>query len=188
MRRQQSLGLRLKELFLNKDVQEYFALHYKTDFTIEEKKLVVEINEKDHDDRDPDYERRRQKELEILGYYFIRSNPDKPNFDEYQESLNQIKMFKMGRKNNTANNTRHEKYSIKNKTDKNWERNWNNEIILPTISDMKNTQSKIKPIKTGKEIGTMYCLGCKDYTDNIKSQKVKMINKVLQEKSNCVVC
>ena len=53
---------------------------------------------------------------------------------------------------------------------------------------MKSTQSKIKLIKTGKEIGTMYCLGCKDYTHNFKPQEVKMTNKVLREKSNCVVC
>ena len=53
---------------------------------------------------------------------------------------------------------------------------------------MKNTQSKIKPIKTRKEIGTAYCLGCKDYTHNFKPQEIKMTNKVLREKSNCVVC
>ena len=48
--------------------------------------------------------------------------------------------------------------------------------------------SKIKSIKTGKEIGTTYCLGCKDYTDDVKSQEVKMTNKVIREKSNCVIC
>ena len=53
---------------------------------------------------------------------------------------------------------------------------------------MKNTQSKIKPIKTGKELGTTYCLGCKDFTHNFRPQEVKMANKVLREKSNCVVC
>ena len=53
---------------------------------------------------------------------------------------------------------------------------------------MKNTQSKIKPIKTGKELGTTYCLGCKDFTHNFKPQQVKMSNKVLREESNCVVC
>ena len=52
---------------------------------------------------------------------------------------------------------------------------------------MKNTQSKIKPIKTGKQIGTRYCFGCKDYTQNFRPQEVKMTNKVLREKSNCVV-
>ena len=53
---------------------------------------------------------------------------------------------------------------------------------------MKNTQSKIKPIKIGKELGTTYCLGCKDFTHNFRSQEVKMTNKVLTEKFNCVVC
>ena len=53
---------------------------------------------------------------------------------------------------------------------------------------MKNTQSKINPINTGKNIGTTHCLGCKDYTDSFRPQKIKMINKVLREKSDCVVC
>ena len=47
---------------------------------------------------------------------------------------------------------------------------------------MKSTQSKIKPIKTGNEIGATYCFGCRDYTDNFKSQEVKMTNKVLRGK------
>ena len=53
---------------------------------------------------------------------------------------------------------------------------------------MKNAQSKIKPIKTGREIGTAYCLACKDQTDNFKPQEIKMKNKVLREKSNCAAC
>ena len=53
---------------------------------------------------------------------------------------------------------------------------------------MKNTQSKIKPIKFQKELGTTYCLGCKDFTHNFRPQEVKMTNKVLREKSNCVAC
>ena len=52
---------------------------------------------------------------------------------------------------------------------------------------MKNTQSKTKPIKLGKGLGTTYCLGCKDYTHNFRPQEVKMTNKVLRGKSNCVV-
>ena len=38
---------------------------------------------------------------------------------------------------------------------------------------MENTQSKIKTIKTGKEIGTTHSLGCKDYTDNFKPHELK---------------
>ena len=56
------------------------------------------------------------------------------------------------------------------------------------LQRMKNTQSKIKPIKTGKEIGAMYFLMCKDYTHNFEPQEVKMTDKVLREKSNCIFC
>ena len=52
---------------------------------------------------------------------------------------------------------------------------------------MKNTQLKVRAIKTRKELGTTYCLGCKDFTHNFSSQEVKMTNKVLREKSNWVV-
>ena len=52
---------------------------------------------------------------------------------------------------------------------------------------MKNTQSKINPTKTGKQSGRMYCFGCKDYTKNFRPQEVKMTNKILREKSHCVV-
>ena len=58
--------------------------------------------------------------------------------------------------------------------------------ILPDYKEWK-TQSKIKPIKTKKELGTTYCLGCKDF-NSFKPQEVEMKNKALREKSNCVVC
>ena len=53
---------------------------------------------------------------------------------------------------------------------------------------MKNARSKRKRVKTREKIGTTYRLGCKDYTDNFKPQQIKMTNKVLRKKSNCVVC
>ena len=62
LRKQQSLGLRLKKLFPNEDIiEEYFALHYRTDFTFKKHMLVVEIDEKGHVDRDPDYEIKKTK-------------------------------------------------------------------------------------------------------------------------------
>ena len=56
------------------------------------------------------------------------------------------------------------------------------------LQKTKSTQSKIKPIKIGKQSGTTYCFRCKDYTQNFRPEKVKVENKVLREKSNCVVC
>ena len=38
---------------------------------------------------------------------------------------------------------------------------------------MKNTKSKIKPMKIEKQPGTTYCFGCKDFTFNFRPQKVK---------------
>ena len=52
----------------------------------------------------------------------------------------------------------------------------------------KSVLSDLKPIKTGKKSGTTYCFGCKDYTKNFRSEKVDMTNKVVREKSHCIVC
>ena len=59
---------------------------------------------------------------------------------------------------------------------------------IPRLQRMKIIQSKTKPVKTRKELGTMYCLGCKDYNQNFKRQVVQITNKVLREKSNCIIC
>ena len=85
LRKQQSLGLRLKKLFPSEDIiEEYFAVNYRTDFIFKKRMLVVEIDEKWHVDRKPDYKRKRWKDQEKVGYYFIRINPDKPSFDDYR--------------------------------------------------------------------------------------------------------
>ena len=47
--------------------------------------LVVEVDEKEHVDRDPDYEKKRQKELEKLDYHLIRINPDEMDFNDCEE-------------------------------------------------------------------------------------------------------
>ena len=66
---------------------------------------------------------------------------------------------KNGLSKNTIHIIIHEKRTIKNKTDKNWER----------------------------KLGTTNCLGCTDYTDDFKQQEVKLVNKVLREKSKGLV-
>ena len=53
---------------------------------------------------------------------------------------------------------------------------------------MKSILSNLKPIKTGKQRDTTYCFGCKDYTKNFKPKKVNTTNKVVGEKSHCIVC
>ena len=53
---------------------------------------------------------------------------------------------------------------------------------------MKNTQSKIKPLKIGKRPEATYCFVCKDYKQKFRPEKMKMTDKVLREKPHCVVC
>ena len=73
------MGLRLKKLFSSEAIIEgYFALHYRTDFTFKKHMLVVEIDGKGHNERPPNFEKERHEDLEKVGYYFIRINPDKP--------------------------------------------------------------------------------------------------------------
>ena len=80
------MGLRLKKIFQNEDIiEEYFAFHYRADFRIKKHGLLVKIDKKGHADRDSDYEKRRQKEMEKLGYHFIKINPDKIDFNDYEE-------------------------------------------------------------------------------------------------------
>ena len=86
LRKKQSLGLRLKNLFPNEDIiEEYLASHYRTNFTFKKHMLVVEIGEKQHVGRDPDCKRKIQKELEKLDYRLIRIDPDKIDFIDYKE-------------------------------------------------------------------------------------------------------
>ena len=87
LRRRQSLGLRQSKLFPSEGIiKECSVLNYRTDFTFKKHMLVVEIDEKVNADRDPDYEKKRQKDLEKIDYYFIRINPDKKGFSDYEES------------------------------------------------------------------------------------------------------
>ena len=48
---------------------------------------VVEIDEKGHNERPPNYQKERQENQEKAGYCFIRINPDKPDFNDSMISM-----------------------------------------------------------------------------------------------------
>ena len=61
---------------------QYSLLDYRADLYFYEYKLAIEVDEFGHDDRNNDYETQRQKVIEkVLGYEFIRINPDEGNFN-----------------------------------------------------------------------------------------------------------
>ena len=48
---------------------------------------------------------------------------------------------------------------------------------MKNTKNMKNTKSKVKQIKIGKQSGATHYFGCKDYTRNFRPQEVKMKRK-----------
>ena len=87
MTKQQSIGLRLRELFPNEDIIEDFsALYYLIDYYFPKRKLAIEVNELGHKDRVQIKENKKQKDE------FIRINPDEKDFSAYDE-LGKVQKF-----------------------------------------------------------------------------------------------
>ena len=60
---------------------QYTVLGYRINLYFYEYKLAIEIDESDHNDRNIDYEIKRQREIEKeLNRVFIRTNPDAADF------------------------------------------------------------------------------------------------------------
>ena len=60
---------------------QYSVLNYRFDLYFHDYELAIEIDEKEHKDRNKDYEKQRQKEIEAkLECKFIWINPDEENF------------------------------------------------------------------------------------------------------------
>ena len=65
-------------------------LGYRVDLYFHDYKLVAEIDENGHGDRNIDYEIKRQKTIEQeRGFHFIRIDPGKENFD-IVKAINEI--------------------------------------------------------------------------------------------------
>ena len=181
-------------MFPNENIiEEYFALNYRTDFTFRKHMLIVKIDGKRYVVRDPDYERKDKKNLKSLATTLLELILIK--LDDYEEfgivSAYVAKSIKKQTKKSLTDDLSKRLLELEVKS--------NHSIKIKVfklgcqkhftkLQKMKNTKSKIKPIKVGKQSVTMYCFGCKDYTNNFRPQEAKMTNKVLREKSHCVIC
>ena len=186
---------------------QYCIENKKIDAYFSEYKLGIEIDEYNHESRNFNYEKSRQLMIESHGITIIRTNPDAADFD-INKLINQIYEHI-----SQPNKKLEKEKEVETKKLKNKIKEQENKIeeqkskfakellscvssismsakhiqyfvkkILPTLQNMKNTQSKIKPIKIGKEPRTTY------YMQNCRPQEAKMTNKVLTEKSYCLVC
>ena len=78
LKKEQSVIESIKDTFKGEDIRiQYTVLGYRIDLYFYEYKLAIEIDELGHNDRNTDYEIKRQREIEKkLNCVFIRTNPD----------------------------------------------------------------------------------------------------------------
>ena len=90
--KEQSVLKSVMDAFEGENMQtQYSVLGYKIDLYFHDYKLAIEVDEKDHKDRNIDHEIKRQKALEKeLSCEFIRINPDEKDF-YLGTSKNQLK-------------------------------------------------------------------------------------------------
>ena len=174
--KEQTIINSIKDTFEGENMQtQYSILRYRIDLYFHEYKLAIEVDELGHNNRNNNNEIERQKALEKkLNCVFIRINPDKKEFNICKEIKKIHRHIKKSFKKSLI-----DLLKLKFKS--------NHLIIAKTLKKhftklqkMKNTQSKIKPIKIEKQPGTTYCFACKDYTKKFRPEKeFYFINKIV---------
>ena len=144
------------DAFKGEDVWiQYTVLGYRIDLYFYENKLAIEIDELGHNDRNTDYQIKRQREIEKeLNCVFIRTIPDAADFNINKLNNQIFKHIIQAKEEKLKNNStkelltyvssifiplkpikyfvnkyfphcNHEKHTIKNKANKNWKTIWN---------------------------------------------------------------
>ena len=87
MCKEESVTTKIIEVLLNEKIlPQYSVLNYKIDLYFSERKLVIEVDDKGHTDRDEKKENEREEKIKKeLGCKFIRINPDAENYDIFVE-------------------------------------------------------------------------------------------------------
>ena len=95
----------LEDTFKGENMQAHYKLlGYEIDLYFHDHKLAIEIDEKNHEDRNINRVIERQKGLEKeLGCKFIRINPDKENFNIFEAENEIFRQIKESIKKSTKN-------------------------------------------------------------------------------------
>ena len=91
LKKEQSVIESIRDTFKGEDIRiQYTVLGYRIDLYFYEQKLAIEIDELDHNDRNTDYEIKRERETKNeLNCVYIRTNSDAANLN-INELNNQI--------------------------------------------------------------------------------------------------
>ena len=83
LKKEQSVIESIRDTFKGEDIRiQYTVLGYRIDLYFYEHKLAIEIDELGHNDRNTDYEIKRQREIEKeLNCVFFKTNPDAADFN-----------------------------------------------------------------------------------------------------------
>ena len=135
---------------------QYSVLGYRIDIYFHKHKLAIEVDELGHADRNLGNEIQRQKALEkVLDCVFIRINPDEENFNILKE-INKIHgHIKKSTKESLVDDLSKRLLELEFKSNhwiKSIDQNGLSKKYYLQYKDIKNTQSKIKPIKLGKNL------------------------------------
>ena len=106
--KEQAVLKSIKDVFEGEDMQtQYSVLGYRIDLYFHKHKLIIEVDELGHADRNLSNEIERQKALEKeLDCVFIRINPDEENFNIFKE-INKIhRHIKKSTKKQTKESTK----------------------------------------------------------------------------------
>ena len=120
LKKEQSVIESVRGTFKGEDIRiQYTVLGYRIDLYFYEHKLAIEIDELGHNDRNTDYETKREREIKNeLNCVFIRTNPDAANFN-INELNNQIfKHIIQSKEKNTVNKVINKIAELDNKIDK----------------------------------------------------------------------
>ena len=162
--------------------------------------LMVEIDEKGHAVRYPDYEKIKQKELENCGYYLIRIDSDKKDFNDYEEFGRVSAYITESVKKQTEESAKKSLIDDFPKIILWLEFKSNHSIKSKSLIKMDCQKKYCQMIKTtGKKIRKMniprkenmehtYCVSCKRYTGNSDMSSKTIDNKVNLPKSGCLQC
>ena len=162
----------IKNAFEGENIQTHYrVLGYEIDIYLHHYKLAVEIDEKDHLDRDISREIERQKALEKeISCKFNRINPDKENFNIFKAHNEIFRYIKESSKESTKEVIKKsliDKLSIKTKC-------------------LKHVVKKIFPILSNKHADLLFKVQEKYKEYRCKMMKTKNRRFVLSSK--CAIC
>ena len=120
LKKEQSAIKSIRHTFEGEDIRiQYTVLGHSIDLYFYAHKLAIQIDELGHNDRNTDYETKRERKIKNeLNCVFIRTNPDAANFN-INELNNQIfKHIIQSKEKNTVNKVINKIAELDNKIDK----------------------------------------------------------------------